>query len=506
MDVLTVDANMRPGAQDLAAGQILTLLSGFDRRKISYCYWKSSRRVRAALSGESDLDVLVAKQDQCRAQEVLLQSGFKYFPAVANRDHPAIASFLGYDEPSGRLIHVHLHSRLVAGETLLKNYRIPWEQTILDRAVAHRELPIRVLDPVDEALLMVVRWCLELVWTDPVAIRDWAVLRRKFELDREALAARLDRTTFRNRAADVFTDELAGLATGFIFDGAKFREGRQLRRRIRKELAPWRSYGAVEALMRNGARAVLWLMGGLNDRLLQVPRPWRRRAQGGGCVVAVIGVDGSGKSTTTATIRTWLRAEIDVVSIYFGTGGGRPSMLLLPFKLMVPLITRCFVTKPKGSSHGNVSSRPAGPVYSVLLTTWAGVLAVEKRSKLLAARRGAERGLVVLADRYPQNEDPGYNDGPLLPRLNRVPQGLHRFEASAYALARDLPPDLVIKLVVTPQTAARREPEMDPTVIGNRIEAARRLTFPGARVVSLDAEQPLEDVVRAIKCEVWRML
>ncbi len=506
MDIPTFDGIMRPDAQDLAAGQILTLLSGFDRQKIAYCYWKSSRRVRAALSGESDLDVLVAKQDQYRAQEVLLQSGFKYFPAVANRDHPDISSFLGYDEPSGRLIHVHLHSRLVVGETLLKNYRIAWEQTILDRAVAHKELPIRVLDPADEALLMVVRWCLELVWMDPVALRDWAALRRKFELDRAALAGQLDRTTLRNRAGEVFTEELAELATGFIFDGGNFRDRRRLRRRIRKELGPWRSYGAVEALLRSAARAVLWVMGGLNDRLLHVPRPWRRRAQGGGCVVAVIGVDGSGKSTTMAAIRAWLRAEIDVVPIYFGTGGGRPSMLLLPFKLMVPLITRCFATKPQGSSHGNVSSRPAGPVYSVLLTTWAAVLAVEKRIKLLAARRGVERGLVVLADRYPQNEEPSYNDGPLLPRLNRVPQGLRRFEASAYALARDLPPDLVIKLVVTPQTAAKREPDMDPTVIGNRIEAARRLTFPGARVVSLDAEEPLEDVVCAIKREVWRML
>src|SRR6266550_3371064 len=78
------------------------------------------------------------------------------------------------------------------------------------------------------------------------------------------------------------------------------------------------------------------------------------RAPGGGCVAAVIGVDGSGKSTVVAAIRAWLGQEIDVVPIYFGTGSGRPSLLLWPFKLMVPLITLLLRTKPQGASHGKI--------------------------------------------------------------------------------------------------------------------------------------------------------
>ena len=55
---------------------------------------------------------------------------FKLFPSVADRDHPATLSFLGYDERGGQLIHIHLHFLLIVGERLLKNYRIPWEEVL----------------------------------------------------------------------------------------------------------------------------------------------------------------------------------------------------------------------------------------------------------------------------------------------------------------------------------------------------------------------------------------
>jgi hypothetical protein len=143
-------------------------------------------------------------------------------------------------------------------------------------------------------------------------------------------------------------------------------------------------------------------------------------------------------------------------------------------------------------------------LYSALLMAWAAVVVREKRGKLLAAYRGASRGLVVTG-RYPQNEITGFNDGPLPTRLARAPSWLRRWEAGAYALAPRRPPDLVIKLIVTSETIAEREPGIDLTVIENRIEAIPRLAFSGARVVSINAEQPLADVIRAVTQQGWRI-
>jgi hypothetical protein len=501
------DVIERMNAETAIVALLLMVLNDFHRQNVSYCYWKSSRRVYRGLTGEGDLDLLVAREDQHRAYAIILERGFKFFPCVACRDHPALVSFLGYDEPSGRIVHLHLHFRLVAGNSLLKNYRLPWEEKILARTVVHPVLPIRMLDPVDEALLLVIRSCLELRRSDPLALRDWRAAREKVALDRLELAASVDRPTLCSRAGELLHHDLANMLADAAYGEPTRKARHRLRRHIQKYLAAYRTYNGFEAGLRSLGRAVLWAADSLNKRFLSAPRPWRRRAPGGGRVVAVLGVDGSGKSTVVAAIRAWLVQEIDVVPIYFGTGDGRPSLVLLPFKLMVPAFTLLLKSKPKGASHGKISARPPGLLYSVLLAVWATVVAIEKRIKLAAAYRGANRGLIVLTDRYPQNEILGFNEGPLMSsRLTGVPRWLRRFEATAYSLGHRLPPDLVIKLIVTPETAAKREPEMDRTIIPERISALRRLEFPGARVVCVDAEQPLAEVIRLVKHEVWRLV
>ena len=496
----------RSGAENTVSPMLLAVLGEFHRLKISYCYWKSSRRVHSVLTGDGDVDLLVAKDDQHRAETALLMQGFKRFPSVAHRDHPAISSFIGFDQTSDRLIHFHLHFRLIVGERLLKIYRVPWEDALLARSILHPTVPIRILDPASEAVLLAVRACLELRRIDPITLRSWQATTHKFAVDRRELAARVDPTMLRARAGGLLNAELAGMVCDAIYGREPLQRHRRLRRTIREHFAAHRSYNAVETRLRWAGRLVLWGAGSINKRLLHLPRPWSRRVPGGGCVVALTGVDGSGKTTVASAIRAWLTPEIDLVPIYFGTGAGRPSLLLWPFKLMVPMLTRLMKTKPKGASHGKISNRPPGPIYGLLLMVWAAVVAREKRNKLLAARRGANRGMVVLTDRYPQNEIIGFNDGPLLARLTRVPGWLLQFEAAAYELARRLPPDLVIKLIVTPQTAARREPDMDRGLIRERIESLQLLAFPGARVVCVDAEQPLADVIRIVKHEIWSLL
>jgi hypothetical protein len=497
---------IRSCAENPMPPRLVEVLNEFHRQHVSYCYWKSTRCLDAVLAGAGDVDLLVARADQHRVLAILTQRDFKLFPSVGDRDHPATLSFLGYDGRGGQLIHIHLHFLLVVGERLLKNYRIPWEEALLSGAILHPTLPIRILESTSAAVLLVVRASLELRRLDLQTLCAWQATTRKFALDRAELAARVDRSKVRDLAAELLSEELAEPVADAIYGGQPLETQVRLHRRMRKHLAPYRSYNAVEARLRSAGRALLWVAGGLNKHVLHAPRPWNRRAPGGGCMVAMIGVDGSGKSTSVATMRAWLGSKIDVVPIYFGTGDGRPSPLFWPLKRMMPLIMHVLKSKPKVASHGKVSGPAPGIVYSLLLMVWALAVAADKKKKLASARRGINRGLIVLADRYPQDQILGFNDGPLLARLPTLPCWLRRFEGAAYALARRLPPDLVIKLVAAPETAARREPEMDPEVIRKRIAALQQLEFPGARVVCVDAEQPLAEVIRAVKREIWRLI
>jgi len=501
-----IEQTAQPPAGNPVSLVLLAILDDFKQANISYCYWKNSRSVASVLTGGSDLDLLVARNDQHRCEIILLQRGLKLFPSVSGREDPSVLSFLGHDELIGRLIHVHLHFRLMTGERLLKNYRLPLEDMILTRAIQHPAFPIRILDPASEAFLLIIRGCLELRRRDLVTWRHWTSTTRKFALDRRALAPHLDGDTFRDLAASLTNKHLATKLIAALHDTKPLEKQRTLGGHLKTFLAPYRMYGTIEARLRTAIRTIHWLVGGLNKRILHLPRPWNRRAPGGGMIVAIVGVDGSGKSTAMTMINSWLGSEIDTLPIYFGTGDGRPSLLLRPFKMMLPLIARTLKTRPKGASHGTIANRAPGFIYSALLTIWALVVAREKRNKLVAARRGANRGLVVLTDRYPQNETPRFNDGPLLGRIPHAPQWLRNLENSAYSLARSLPPDLVIKLQVSPETAQSREPTIYPSIVRERIIELRHLTFSAKHVVTIDAEQPLADVIRQIKSEIWNLL
>lgn len=482
------------------------LLEQCEKSRISYCYWKSGRRLPAALAGESDLDLLVDLQHQHVFTEKILGLGFKIFPSIHGLDHPSVQNYLGYDEEDGRLFHVHAHFRLVLGPPLVKNYCLPWEGEILARSAPHPEYLIRTIDPATEAILLATRLCLESSWLDPISIKNRKKVAEKFAADRSALLSTVDAEELTGLAAEFFGERVGKDLSEAFFSGRPLECERQLRKEIQKRLAPYRMYGDAEAAIRTVARAASWSFGWLNKHYIHAPRPWSRYAPGGGRIIAVVGVDGSGKSTQIASAYKWLSSEIDTMPVYFGTGDGRPALILLPFKMLVPLASLLVRSKPKGSSHGKVSDAPPGPLYCLMMMVWATVVAIEKRVKLARGWRGARRGLVVIADRYPQNEIQSFNDGPLLHRLPRAPRWLRTFEDETYARANRLKPDLVIRLLVPPERTEKREPTMDRAVIRTRIADLRRLKFGGATILDVDAEQALPEVTRVVKRAIWDLL
>ena len=166
------------------------------------------------MTGASDLDLLVARPDRQKAIELLLAFGFKQWPDVSGCDHPAIASFLGWDETTGLIHHVHIQYKIVFGHSLLKSFRLPAEDQFIARSVRHPTELLRVLHPVDEALLLVVRTQIESRWLDPIALRHRENLCQKTANDLAALAPIVERADIRERAAQLFSPGLADAIAG----------------------------------------------------------------------------------------------------------------------------------------------------------------------------------------------------------------------------------------------------------------------------------------------------
>ena len=137
-------------------------------------------------------------------------------------------------------------------------------------------------------------------------------------------------------------------------------------------------------------------------------------------------------------------------------------------------------------------------------------VAREKNNRLDSAWKARNRGMVVIGDRYPQNQIMGYNDGPLLSDLSKYDSRLLRYiaerERLPYRNAEKNQPDLVIKLDVSKEVALSRKPETGEDRVVDKIEAVRSLEFKHAEVVTINAEQELDEVVKEVKRAVWEVI
>ena len=68
------------------------------------------------------------------------------------------------------------------------------------------------------------------------------------------------------------------------------------------------------------------------------------------------------------------------------------------------------------------------------------------------------------------------------------------------------PPDIVIRLNVDLATAMARKPDHRPASLAAKIHDVPRLTFNGARIVDLDATQPLDGVIEQAKAAIAAVL
>ena len=149
------------GAADLAEALDLveTLCFELAAEGVVYCHWKSNDLLGRALCGESDLDLLVRRQDAERFEETIHRLGFRDVEAPPLRRVPGVFHSYGLDAPSGRLVHIHAHYELVLGDDTTKNYRLPIEDAYL--ASAEQGVWMPVPSPEHEFIVFVLRMVLK---------------------------------------------------------------------------------------------------------------------------------------------------------------------------------------------------------------------------------------------------------------------------------------------------------------------------------------------------------
>jgi thymidylate kinase len=492
-----------------------TLFEKLNEQGIKYCHWKSNRNLDRGLRGLTDLDLLVERRQRRCFKTTVHQLGCKTILSSPSKQYPAVEDYLGCDENTGQLFHLHVHYQLILGERFVKNHRLPLEREFLESARISDG--IKIVSPELEVIVLAMRALLK--------YRDRDVVKDVLSIGSPGLPLNilqefeylLQKTSF-ERIETVLEEEVnfvsPDVVLGFLKavaesprSGYKFY---QMRRDLRHDLAAYQRYGRWKATAR--------YFYGLHGYRLPFGRSFlaRKKLTSGGMLIALVGADGAGKSTIVAELHKWLSWKLDVHVCYMGTGEQISHLsraLRFSSENFARLHRLCSVVV--GAKHGLF--RISRQVYRFTRHVYHLSIALIRYRRYVAARRKAAQGSIVICDRYPlegihrvmRGTRPPM-DGPRIAWMCRgeetegITAHLSKLEQKIYE--RIGLPDCLILLHVSPNIALQRKPDHTPEKIEPKIQAVERMDRQGLQIIDIDADQPFERTSLQTKSALWNIL
>jgi thymidylate kinase len=489
-----VNAHVSLSRNTGASGLIAELLRVLSEEGILYCHWKSNWKIENWLAGDDDLDLLVRRSDVPRFVASLSRLGFKRAILPPRKEIPGILNYYGYDKSSKSFVHVHAHYQLVLGHDATKNYRIPVERTLLETAVRDGRIPIT--SPELELALFVMRMILKYSVTEGT-VRGWLRRSRRhadaIRDEIEFLRCRVDPVKFTDVFRRIFPmvdRELFDECLEALTNGAGTVKYHTLKRRLQKCLdAHSRSPRPVAELRRFSE----YIRTILNTFALK--KTPRKRFDTGGCLIAIVGGDGSGKSTSIKDLNKWLGKKFDTETIHLGI----PPKSLSTWAVIGALRLRRMVLVQREFNAFQ-------PEVNFLQELRWLCTARDRYRLYKKVRRFTSNGGIAICDRFPV-EKLQLMDGPRIRRSLNGSGGLpvHRFliGREEWYYRHILPPDLLVVLRADPMVAACRKINEPSTHVIPRAKELWEADWNGTSAHVINANRPLDDVLSDVRALVW---
>jgi thymidylate kinase len=215
-------------------------------------------------------------------------------------------------------------------------------------------------------------------------------------------------------------------------------------------------------------------------------------------LIAIIGCDGSGKSTVSEALLEWVEGYGPAAAAHLGKQQGNAGRWFAGLPLVGGWFER-FIGRKASTVHSARSENKA-PDFLPALVMYAFTLRRVRRYRRMMRLR--ERGLIIIADRYPQLDIPSAADGPdmsVAAQGSRFVADLAQREQAAFEWMTSYRPDLVIRLNVDLDTAYARKPDHSREALKRKLKIIPLLTLNGAPLVEIAAAQSLDVVVAAAK-------
>lgn len=453
------------------------------KKEVDYCHWKSNEHLKEGLDGKTDLDILVAEKHIGKFQNTLITCRcIKVRPQVGSR-YPKVEEWVGFDSETGRLIHLHVHFRVVTGTKHLKEYIIPWHDLALQTKVLDETEEVYVMEPNLELIVLYLRIVLK-------QLREWD----RFEISRDYqkeilwLRQRVNPQSVAKLIDMVWKDGKEEFLQILLHEKIEKRDFEKLKILIENQIKPVRRGKLFQNIEIQKIRQ--WTVRSkymLEQTWEIVPFTSLKTLYGRGLVIAFIGCDGSGKSSITKEINNWLRWKLDSQNFYFGMGDRYKKPLV--FKLSQNRLL------PEGVCK-----------FCSLLFYYGISLRGKYMRKLMDCY--VNKGGIAICDRYPQTQFKGIYDGPKIQAMKLYENTSFgkffiKMEEKNIRKVESAKKDCIFKLILPPELAVQRSPGHQIGEVKRKAKITEQLNFSSCDVYEIDATQPYDKELLLIKGIIW---
>ena len=495
------------------------LFEKLNSSNVRYCHFKSNNNLMMSLEGKEDLDIIVSGEDYSCFEDIITCYGFVECERNIFCSYPGVTNWYGYDKKNGSIIHIHLHTKLITGKGLVKDYILPWESQIINNAVIN-ELGIKVNNPNIELILLFTRLVVKRKITDRIK----STKREAFIPDDEweevlYLRKRICEPDFKNYYCELIDEQTYSIFKNMMTCDKNIdkREFCNFERHIKTKLKRNRRFNPVVAEVLSVLYRVKRKINVICNEIVDLAFPVKNRICGQGGIFALVGIDGSGKSTISKEIIGWLDTYFDVKRYYFGAGDGNCDLLInVLIKGYQYLVRKKVVQEQdRGSSERvNVENGEGLGYVKACLASIAYVkLSYNNYRSMRKAKRFCNKGGIVICDRFPQSMKEVLHDGPLIDRYRRAyPKSflirkLALKEKRLFEKMDNIDSNIyVIRLNVDPIICYQRKKENEGSEM-DRIIKAEQLGdikyINATETVEVDGNDELRNVVLNVKTIIW---
>jgi thymidylate kinase len=489
-----------------------TLLDTFIQEEIVYSHWKSNINLAQAAAGEIDLDLLVDRTSLLSAITQLSRHGFKQAIVRWGANPPSIRHYYGLDPETNQLIHVHLFSRVLTGESFVKSHLFPFEAMLLQNVYyADR---IRVASKPAELVLFTLRMFIKYgSLPDLASLRSKSASVRKEVRWLQAGSDLSEALLLLRKYCPVIDERLFVKCVATLENSDPLIKRVMLARKVRRRLKVYARHTFFQRLL-----AYFQLLQSEVRRRVGTKQK-NKVLQAGGAVIAFVGADATGKSTLVTETGRWLGDVFTLRIIH--TGKPPSSWLTLPVNIVLALLRNLTSLRRGGRANTQAASDESPTQHrfrgfsSLLYALRSVVLAWDRLRLITKARRRVAEGEIIVCDRYPSSTL-GAMDSPRLSQdslrtglLVAIYNRLAHFEKQLYKQIP--PPDIVLKLRVSVETAKKRNRKRNGQDGEAYLEARHRQsqawTVPGTKYIfDIDTEQSLAETLDSVKKAIWESL